>query len=59
MEKKITKFSYSPMPNGRSYYLVECPFCQETNLVYAWRGRKKCNCGADISTHLGKVTKEE
>ena len=59
MEKKIEYCRYHPAPNGKSYYIVECPFCKRLNLVFAWSGHKKCNCGAIVSTHLGVVTKEK
>lgn len=46
MKVKIAANKYVSQPNGRSYYLCECPFCENEVKFYAWRGVKKCNCGA-------------
>jgi hypothetical protein len=37
-----------PRPNGRSFYLVECPFCNSQFPMQKWgMGRgKRCDCGA-------------
>lgn len=60
MEKrvKVCDCSYYPEANGKSYYIVECPFCEYTNTVYAWSARgngKKCEkCKAIIRQKFGE-----
>ncbi len=45
MRLKIEANQYVSQP-GRSYYLCECPFCNNEVQIYAWRGVRKCICGA-------------
>lgn len=50
-----------PLPNGRSYYIVECPFCLAQFQMQKWgmRRGKKCDCGAHITFHYAKREGEE
>lgn len=44
---------YISMPNGRSYFLAECPFCKYEQQIYTWSfagSGKRCEvCGAMFS----------
>jgi hypothetical protein len=46
------------LPNGRSYYVCICPFCQEKVNIQKWSfltTGKKCSCGAVLRS--SKATK--
>lgn len=43
---------YVSLPNGKSHYEFNCPFCDNKVILYCWVGHKKCSCGAKFSTLL-------
>jgi len=51
-ERKTTyHLEYHPRSNGRSYYDIVCPFCEDVVQVQAWgagRGKRCYGCGALI-----------
>ena len=60
LEKRKTIFKYEvPNPNGRSYYVCECPFCHKRIEVYCWAKRKKCKCGAIVVTGFPEESYKE
>lgn len=54
---KIQDCYYYSIPNGRSFYRMNCPFCNFPIMVYAWSASsvgKKCpNCKAKVIFDYG------
>lgn len=60
--KNIECRDYYPLPNGRSFYHIECPFCENWIQIQVWSYKskgKKCICGALIRNGTAAKESEE